>query len=60
MPTCESSTGAALVLMVIQFAAIIFAVLIAMGFLQRGLKAATDWLWSHIVKACGKSTEGEA
>lgn len=50
MPTCESTTFADVAIMVIQFAAIIFGLLIAMGFIQRGLKALVDWVWRVILR----------
>lgn len=55
MPTCESTNFADIAIMVIQFAAIFLALLVAMGFLQRGLKFIVDRLWMAMLKPFQKN-----
>lgn len=54
MPTCESTTFADVALMVIQFGAIGFSTLVAMGFLQRGIKVLSDAAWNRFCRLLRK------
>ncbi|MDR1994039.1 hypothetical protein [Azonexus sp.] len=59
MPTCESTTFADVVLMVIQFAALGIALLILMGFIQRAFKALVNAGWNWL-RRLFKIAKGEA